>query len=98
MMPGQQSMTWAPASLLELTKLLLQALENAWDPSTKKVYKMHLKSYFSFIRAHLDFEPNETMLALYVVYMCQFIKPFSVESYLTGIVHYLSPFYSELPK
>jgi hypothetical protein len=63
------------------------------------VYKTHLKSYFSFIRAHkFDVEPNETTLALYVVYMAQFIKPSSVESYLTGIVHYLSPFYPELPK
>jgi hypothetical protein len=30
--------------------------------------------------------------------MSQFIKPSSVESYLTGIVHYLSPFYPELSK
>jgi integrase len=80
-----------------LTKLLIQALECAWDPSTRKTYKSHLKSYLYFIRSHkLDVEPNETTLALYVVYMSQFIKPTSVESYLTGICHYLRGFYPNI--
>lgn len=92
-------MTRPPTSPSKLTRLLIRALESAWDASTKKVYKTHLKSYLSFIRSHkFAVEPNETTLALYVVYMCQFIKASSVESYLTGITHYLSPFYPELPK
>lgn len=98
-MPGHQTITRAPSSPAHLTKLLVQALENAWDLSTRKVYKTHLRSYLCFVRSHkFNIEPNETTLALYVVYMSQFIKPTSIESYLTGISHYLSVFYPSMPQ
>jgi hypothetical protein len=82
-----------------LTQLLVEALENAWDCSTCQVYLSHLKSYLKFVRLHkLDPEPNETTLALFIVYMSQHIKPSSVESYLTGITHYLLTYYPEISK
>ncbi|XP_006458838.1 hypothetical protein AGABI2DRAFT_40469, partial [Agaricus bisporus var. bisporus H97] len=69
----------------------------AWDVSTRQVYRSHLKSYLIFVYSHdLDPEPNETTLALFVAYMSQYIKPSSVESYLTGIAHYLAPYYPKV--
>ncbi|XP_006458760.1 hypothetical protein AGABI2DRAFT_53101, partial [Agaricus bisporus var. bisporus H97] len=67
------------------------------DLSTRRVYTSHLKSYMHFISSHkLGPEPNETTLSLFIVYMSEFIKPSSVESYLTGIVHYLAPVYPHI--
>lgn len=83
-----------PFPMAKLRRLLGIALENAWDVSTRKAYRSHLKSYLEFIRSHnLNLEPTEDTLALYIVYMSNHIKPTSVEVYLTGIIHYLTPFY-----
>lgn len=83
-----------PLPLPELHRLLGLALESAWDPSTRRAYRSHLSSYLEFIQIHnLDPNPTEHTLALYVVFMSQTIKPSSVEVYLTGIVHFLTPTY-----
>jgi hypothetical protein len=90
-MPGQRPRAVKPFSDYQLKSLLVHALENAWDPTTRRVYFSHLKSYFRFVNMHnLKLEPSPLNLALYVVYMSHHIKPSSVESYLTGICHYLS--------
>jgi hypothetical protein len=91
MTPGQRPRAVKPFSDYKLKSLLVHALENAWDPATQRVYFSHLKSYFRFVNMHhLKLEPSPLNLALYVVYMSEHIKPSSVESYLTGICHYLS--------
>ncbi|KAG1799971.1 hypothetical protein EV424DRAFT_1274656, partial [Suillus variegatus] len=42
---------------------------------------------------HFPVEPTPDTLSFYVVYMCQHIQPRSVESYLTGIVSQLEPYF-----
>lgn len=84
-----------PSPILNL--LFKKALNNAWDISTRRNYVSHFKSYVSFVRIqNLDIEPNEHTLALYIVYMSQFIKPSSVETYLTGICHNLVLIFPEV--
>lgn len=93
-MPGRRAVIRPPFPNDVLRHLLIHVLRNARHLSTRRVYLSHLKSYLLFIRAHkFDPEPNDTTLALFIVYMSQFIKPTSVESYLTGITHYLLPLY-----
>lgn len=83
-----------PIPAPELRRLLGEALQSAWDPATQRAYQSHLNSYLDFIELHnLDPEPSPLTLALYIVFMSQSIKPTSVESYLTGITHYLSAVY-----
>lgn len=78
----------------ELRRLHGKILKSAWDPSTRRAYRSHLTSYLDFIKLHhLDPDPTTDTLALYIVFMSQFIKPTSIEVYLTGIVHYLTPIY-----
>lgn len=81
----------------ELRRLHGKILESAWDPSTRRAYRSHLSSYLEFIKLHhLDPDPTTDTLALFIVFMSQFIKPSSIEVYLTGIVHYLAPMYPNI--
>lgn len=83
-----------PIPVDKLQCLLDLALENAWDLSTRKAYQSHLLSYLNFVHLHhFDIDPTEHTLALYIVFMCQHIKPTSVEVYLTGICHSLFPYF-----
>lgn len=87
----------AAIPITELRRLHGKVLESAWDPSTRRAYRSHLASYLNFIKLHeLDPNPTSDTLALFIVFMSQSIKPTSVEVYLTGIVHYLSPIYPEI--
>lgn len=86
-----------PFPISKLRGLLGEVLDNAWDISTKKVYRSHFFSYLDFTKLHdLPLEPTEDTLALYIVYMSNHIKPTSVEVYLAGISHYLSPYYPNI--
>lgn len=95
-MPGDRVLARKPLSQPVLKDLLIYTLKNAWDLSTCRAYQSHLKAYLHFVRVHkFDPQPNETTLALFIVYMNQYIKPSSIESYLTGIGHYLTPIYPQ---
>lgn len=70
------------------------ALGFALDKSTHKAYASHLQSYIAFCDTH-DFplDPTPDTLSFYVVYMSHFIKPTSVDTYLSGIASQLESFY-----
>jgi len=75
------------------------ALGEAIDISTKKSYGLALNSYLNFILMHhLPAEPTDDTLSLFTVYTAHYIKPDSVDSYLSGIAHQLEPFFPDVRK
>ncbi|KAJ3861560.1 hypothetical protein EV359DRAFT_74626 [Lentinula novae-zelandiae] len=51
----------------------------------------------TFCRTHdFPFDPTTDTLSFYVVYICHFIKPKSVSSYLSGICNQLEVFYPDV--
>ena len=78
------------------------ALGEVIDLSTKKSYGSALNSYLNFISLHqLPAEPTDntlSMLSLFIVYMFFYIKPDSVDSYLSGIVQQLEPYFPDVRK
>ena len=74
-------------------------LGEAIDLSTKKSYGSALNSYLNFILLHdLPAEPTDNTLSLFTVYMSFYIKPDSVDSYLSGIVQQLEPYFPDVWK
>jgi hypothetical protein len=62
--------------------------------STISAYSSALKSYITFCRAHhFPIDPTPDTLSFYTVYMCNHIKPKSVDNYLSGIANQLEPFF-----
>lgn len=83
--------------MARLDALVYEALTHALDQSTNQAYDSHLQSYLQFCKGHhLPVEPTTQTLARYIVYMGQFIKPLSVETYLSGITHRLRPFFPQV--
>ena len=75
------------------------ALSEAIDLSTKNSYGSALNSYLNFVLLHkLPVEPTDDTLSLYTVYMSFHIKPESVDSYLSGVVHQLEPYFPDIRK
>ena len=75
------------------------ALGEAIDISTKKSYGSALNSYLNFILMHhLSAEPTDDTLSFFTVYTAHYIKPDSVDSYLSGIAHQLEPFFPDVQK
>ncbi|KAF7761975.1 hypothetical protein Agabi119p4_9967 [Agaricus bisporus var. burnettii] len=73
-----------------------EALNNSIDRSTSQTYDSQLNSYIYFCNIHhLPTQPTPHNLARYVVYMAQFIKPSSIETYLSGITYRLQPYFPE---
>jgi hypothetical protein len=73
------------------------AMGEAIDLSTRKNYGSALNSYLNFILLHnLPVEPTDDTLSLYVVWTCHYIKPDSVETYLSGIAHQLEPHFPDV--
>ena len=73
------------------------AMGQSIDVSTWKNYGSALNSYLNFVRIH-DFpvEPTPDTLSFYIVFMCLndiYIKPDSVDTYLSGICHQLEPYF-----
>ena len=66
------------------------ALGNVVDKSTLSSYSSALNSYLNFIRMH-DFpvKPTAERLSFFTVYMCHYINPRSVNTYLSGIAQQL---------
>jgi hypothetical protein len=70
------------------------ALGNDMDRSTLSNYSSALNSYISFVKSH-DFpmEPTPETLSFYTVYMCHYLNPRSVNTYLSGISQQLEPYF-----
>lgn len=73
------------------------ALGSVLEPSSLSSYTSAVQSYMTFCRTH-DFpvDPTTDTLSFYVVYICHFIKPKSVSSYLSGICNQLEVFYPDV--
>jgi len=75
------------------------ALGEAVDISTRKNYGSALNSYLNFVLLHhLPVEPTDDTLSLYVVYTASYIKPDSVDTYLSGISHQLEFYFPDVRK
>ena len=70
------------------------AIGNSIDVSSRAAYTSALQSYVTFCQKHeFTIDPTPETLSYYTVYMSHFIKPTSVDSYLSGICNQLEPFY-----
>lgn len=70
------------------------ALGQCIDLTTWKSYGSALNSYLNFVHIHnMPVEPTEDTLSFYVVFQCSFLKPDSVDTYLSGICHQLEPYF-----
>ncbi|KAF8234500.1 hypothetical protein L208DRAFT_1548935 [Tricholoma matsutake] len=67
------------------------------DESSNLTYTSALNSYITFCRLHhFPIEPTEETLSFFAVYTSTFIKPNSVNSYLSGVVNQLEPFFPDV--
>jgi hypothetical protein len=69
----------------------------AIDKSTHQSYSSALNSYLTFCKLHdFDIFPTPENLSLYITYQSTFIKPKSVDSYLSGIANQMENFFPEV--
>lgn len=67
-------------------------LGSALDRSTRLTYSSALNSYLNFCRLHqFPVEPTAETLSFFVTFMSHFVKPNTVDSYLSGISSQLEP-------
>jgi len=67
-----------------------KALANMVDHSTSHSYASALNSWLAFVDMHhFPVEPNSQTLSFFIVYMSHHINPWSVKSYLSGLVQQL---------
>ena len=75
------------------------ALGQAIDTASWKAYGSALNSYLSFVRKHdYPVDPTPDTLSFFTVYTCHYIKPDSVDSYLSGICQQLEPYFPDVRK
>ena len=69
------------------------------DSTTAATYTSATNSYLTFCKKHhLSIEPTAETLSYYITYQTHFIIPDSVDSYLSGIVNQLEPYYPDIHK
>jgi hypothetical protein len=67
------------------------------DTSSFGAYTSALNSYLTFCNIHnLPVDPTQDTLSFYIVFLSTYIKPDSVNSYLSGICRQLEPFFPEI--
>jgi hypothetical protein len=72
------------------------ALGLSIDKSSNLSYTSALNSYITFCKLHhFLVTPTEEILSFFTVSTCSFIKPDSVNLYLSGIANQLEPFFPE---
>jgi hypothetical protein len=70
------------------------ALGNDMDKSSLRNYGSALNSYITFVKSHdLPIDPTPDTLSFYTVYMCHYINPRSVNTYLSGISQQLEAYF-----
>jgi len=75
------------------------ALGQSIDSTTWSNYSSALNSYLDFVKKHnFPVDPTPDTLSFYTVYMSHYIKPSSVDTYLSGICQQLEPFFPEVRK
>ena len=75
------------------------ALGQAVDTSTWSCYSSSLNAYLDFVKKHnFPVEPNPDTLSYFTVFMSYYIKPSSVNSYLSGICQQLEHFFPDVHK
>jgi hypothetical protein len=73
------------------------AIGSSIDASSAAAYSSALNSYIAFCNTHqFPVEPTVDTLSFYTVYMCHYIRPKSVDSYLSGICNQLEPFFPNI--
>jgi len=93
----QQKCKWWSLEHLHHERAL--ALGEAIDASTRKNYGSALNSYLNFVLLHhLPVKPTDDTLSLYVIYTASYIKPNSVDTYLSGISHQLEFYFPDICK
>jgi hypothetical protein len=88
------ALTWQPArppwSRERLQHERAVTLSFAVEASSVRTYTSTFQSYLTFCKTHnFSIEPTPDTLSLFIIYMCSFICPSSVCSYLSGICHSL---------
>ena len=69
-------------------------LGQAIDISTWKNYGSILNSYLTFVKLHnFLVKPTPNIISFFIIFMCYYIKPDSVDSYLSGICQQLEPYF-----
>lgn len=92
--PSSRQPLREPWTLARLEHERAIAIGSALDPSSISAYSSALNSYITFCRAHhFPIDPTPDTLSFYTVYMCNHIKPKSVDNYLSGIANQLEPFF-----
>jgi hypothetical protein len=82
---------WTRERLLHERSL---ALGHAIDTGTWKNYGSALNSYLTFVRIHdLPVEPTPDTISFYTVFMSHYVKPDTVDTYLSGVCHQLEPYF-----
>jgi len=67
------------------------------DTSSFGAYTSALNAYLTFCNIHnLPVDPTQDTLSFFVVFLSSYIKPDSVNSYLSGICRQLEPFFPEI--
>ena len=85
---------WTPERLRHEQAI---ALGHAIDTTTWRNYSSALNSYLEFVKNHhLPVEPTPQTLSFYTVYLSHFIKPGSVDTYLSGICQQLEPLFPDV--
>jgi integrase len=75
------------------------ALGQSIDSTTWSNYSSALNSYLEFVKNHnFPIDPTPDTLSFYTVYMSHYIKPASVDTYLSGICQQLEPFFPDVRK
>ena len=73
------------------------ALGYSLDASSFGAYTSALNSYLTFCNLHhLPVDPTPDTLSFYVVFLSTYIKPDSVNTYLSGICRQLEPFFPDV--
>jgi hypothetical protein len=92
--PGSRQPQREQWSLERLVHERSIALGLAIDESSHITYTSALNSYLTFCKLHkFPIEPTEETLSFFTVYMSSYIKPDSVNSYLSGICNQLEPYF-----
>ena len=73
------------------------AIGSSIDASSLASYSSALNSYITFCSLHhFPVEPTLDTLSFYTVYMCHYLRPKSVDSYLSGICNQLEPYFPNI--
>lgn len=80
--------------LTQLVERRAELLAGSRALSTHITYNSALNSYVAFCTAHgFSLTPTPDTFSFYITYMSMYIKPSSIASYLSGIIHNLQPYH-----